>query len=119
MLRSWLTLELLTVIRVSYNVFPRCRARSHATYHGCALPTELRWLSVYRPQFGNCVHDSITKFCIRKIKNSLLKMFVCTRIARPLNCDEQFAEVAQLAEQWYRKPQVAGSIPALGSKSFK
>ena len=25
------------------------------------------------------------------------------------------AEVAQLAEQWYRKPQVAGSIPALGS----
>lgn len=32
---------------------------------------------------------------------------------------EEQAKVAQLAEQRYRKPRVAGSIPALGSKKYE
>jgi hypothetical protein len=44
-------LELLTVIRGSLACFRASGQEVNATYHGCALPTELRWLLYF--VFGN------------------------------------------------------------------
>ena len=61
------TLWLLTVIRViQMFCFQNTGQEAKATYHGCALPTELRWHVWLRPQVINRTNDNITRLCIRK-----------------------------------------------------